>query len=177
MALILQDDTGTVADANTYVLLQAYKDYWTTRNIDVTNGGAYTDLQLEADLIIGREYADDLHQYQGSKLNGREQTTEFPRTGLYDCEGTEITGIPFEMQNAQMEYAKLISVDGLTLQPNENTGGSIKREKSKVDVIEEEIEYFNAGQTGGVISYPAADKKIPSYFYGNSSDEGLMSHA
>ncbi len=175
MALIVQDDTGLIEDANSYVTLLEYKTYWSTRNIDLTT---VDDKQLEADLITAREYADELHDYCGSKLNGRAQTTEFPRVNFYedDC-STLIEGVPVEMKNAQMEYAKLISVDGITLQPNENVGGSVKRTKEKVDVLEEEIEYFSAGQTGGVISYPVADKKIPEYFYCNGGGGLTLNHA
>lgn len=163
MTLIIQDDLGEVADANSYISVQEFLDYWTARGVDYTS---LSTAEVEALLIPALSYMDDLNDYRGYKLNGRDQTTEFPRDELYDCSGSSpvlVEGVPREIKQAQCEYAKIQSDNG-TLQPNENVNGAVKRTKEKVDVLEEEIEYVGGGQNGGVISYPQADNKIPKSF-------------
>jgi len=174
MTLIIQDDTGLIAGANSYVSVQEFKDYWTARGVDYT---AKTDAEIEAYLIPARSYLDTRYVYAGCKLNGRAQTTEFPRSGLYDCSSCYaelVEGIPYEIKDAQCEYAN-IQADQGTLQPSGNINGSVKRTKEVVGPIEEEVEYFSSGQNGGVVSYPQADNKIPEDFKANGYG-GMVDH-
>lgn len=167
MALIIQNDLGDVTDANSYGTMVEYIAYWIARGVTITDNVA-----SEANLISATFYLDTLKKYCGFKLNGRDQTTEFPRAELYDCSGESsvlVEGVPREAKEAQFEYAYINEVNG-SLQPNESLGGGIKRTKEKIDVIEEEIEYFNEGLSGAVISYPQADKKIPQDFICGSTD-------
>ena len=76
MTLNIQNDTGTQANANSYVSVQEFRDYWTARGVDYT---AKTDPEIEAYLIPALSYLDSRYIYDRYKLNGREQTTEFPR--------------------------------------------------------------------------------------------------
>jgi len=176
MALIVQNDLGDVIGANSYATVAEYVAYWLALNviIDISTPGLI--VASEADLIRATQYFDTLNKYCGFKLNGREQTTEFPRLQLYDCSGYEsvlVEGVPREVKESQFEYAYINKTNG-TLQPNESTTGGIKTEKikNKIDVIEEvtEVTYFNEGQSGSVISYPQADKKIPQDFICLSND-------
>lgn len=166
MTLNIQNDLGTTVGANSYVSVQEFKDYFTARGIDYTSK---TDAEIEALLIQATSYIDTANSYCGDKLNGRDQTTAFPRSPLYDDGGYSVEGVPREIKDAQCEYANIYSEHG-TLQPNQNINGSVKRTKEKVDVIEEEIEYTGSGQTGGKISYPVADNKIPKSFICAGSD-------
>ena len=173
MTLLVQNDTGTIDGANSYVSVQEFKDYWTARGVDYT---AETDSKIESYLIPALFYLDSKDEYVGYKLNGREQTTEFPRANLYDCSGEYpvlVEGIPREVKNAQCEYSHIYSVQG-TLQPNGSIEGDIKINRKKVGPIEKEIEYFSGSQSSVEISYPQADKQIPEEFIVNSS--GLAVH-
>lgn len=167
MAFTVQDDTGLIAGANSYSTVAEFLAYWLDRGEDFSTTATET---LEAKLILGWQYTDSRFDYCGSRLNGRTQTTEFPRTGLEDCEGNEIEGIPYEIKNAQMEYAKR-ELDGVTLQDDSSQEGNIKRIKSKVDVLEEEIEYQPTLSGGEIKNYPTADNKIPSYFICQTDSE------
>lgn len=163
MTLFVQNDAGTIANANSSVSVQDFKDYWTARGVDYTSK---TDAEIEAILIPAQSYMDTRYQYCGYKLNGREQTTEFPRSELYDYSGgyaEEVTGIPREIKDAQCEYGHIQAEQG-TLQPNEAIDGGVKLSKKKVGPIEKTTEYFSEGQSGGILSYPQADNKIPEYF-------------
>lgn len=169
MALIVQNDTGTIDDANSYVDGVFYVDYWLTRGVTIPYSTAEEVASVDTSLIQATSYIDTSNIYCGEKLNGRDQTTAFPRSPLYDNGGYEVEGVPREIKEAQCEYAYIYAEQG-TLQPNQNINGSVKRTKEKVDVIEEEIEYTSSGQTGGKISYPVADNKIPKSFICGSSD-------
>jgi len=171
MAVIVQNDLGTVEDADSYVSEQYFRDYAIKRGIDYPSNADISSM-----LVNAIDYEDNLHNYKGSKLNGRDQTTRFPSTDIYDCTvnpAFEITGVPVEMKSAQCEYAIIFEEQG-TLQPNGNINGSVKRTKEKVDVIEEEVEYTGSGQNGSVISYPVADNKIPKSFICNSGSDNEL---
>jgi hypothetical protein len=161
MALIVQTDDGLTANANSYATVAEFIAYWADRGEDYST--TPTTAQIESYLIKGWEYTDTAFKYNGTRLNGRTQTTQFPRENLYDCEYNLVEGIPYEIKNAQMEYAKR-ELDGTTLQEDGNPLGAVKRTREKVDVIEEEIEYSGSGQTGGKVAYPTADNKIPKSF-------------
>lgn len=163
MALIVQNDEGTEADANSYDTVVNFQAYWTARNVDYT--GTATEI-LEAALIAAWTYLDSRFVWAGYKTNGRDQTTAFPRDELYDCSGEEfvlVTGIPREAKEAQFEYAHIFIVQG-TLQENGLLKGNVKRFKRKVGPIEREYEYSPPGEAGAVVAYPQADNKIPKCF-------------
>lgn len=163
MAFTLQDDTGLISDANSYVSVQEFKDYWADRNTDYS---AVVDLVIESALIQATSYIDSRFVYVGYKLNGYSQTTEFPRGNLWVCDTTstiEVEGVPREVKQACNEYAQRI-VAGGDLQADENPEGSIKRKKEKIGALEEEVEYSGQGSSGSFISYPTADSKIPQEF-------------
>jgi hypothetical protein len=168
--MIIQEDDGEVVGANSYVSIDEYVNYFASRNIDLSS---QTDGQLEADLIAATFYLDTLNNYCGYKLNGRNQTTEFPRAELYDCSGSSpelVEGVPREIKEAQCEYANIHSAQG-TLQPNEALTGGIKKEKKGIGSLSKETEYCGCASSGGVISYPVADNKIPDDFKCNSNGE------
>ena len=166
MALNIQNDLGTTEDANSYVD-GAY--YVADRDITIEYTTAEEIAQVDGALIQATSYIDTANKYCGEKLNGRDQTTAFPRSPLTDNDGYDVEGVPREIKEAQCEYAYIYTEQG-TLQPNQNVNGSVKRTKEKVDVIEEEVEYTGSGQTGSKISYPIADNKIPKAFICGGSD-------
>lgn len=175
MTLYVQNDTGTTEYANSYVTVEEFQEYWTARGVDYTTTA---DATIEAYLIKGRFYLDNRFDYNGWRLNGRDQYTEFPRDELYDTRGESdvlVEGVPREFKDAQCEYAHIEATDG-PLQPNQSTAGNIKRYREKTDVLEEETEYSPPGQTGGVISYPSADNCIPDCFIAYGSSGGQLIH-
>lgn len=173
MALNVQDDLGEVADANSYIDGAYYVAYMADRGVTIAYSTAEEITKVDADLIQATSYMDNLNKYCGTKLNGRDQTTQFPRADIYDNECFLIEGMPREIKQAECEYAYINQEQG-TLQPSESLGGGIKREKKKVDVLEKEVEYFAEGQSGSVISYPIADNKIPQSFICGTISDGEM---
>ena len=93
------------------------------------------------------------------------QPLSFPRDHLYDRDGVEIQGIPYNLMAAMAEYAVRVR-GGTTLAPDPATnaqGGIITRTREKVGPIEEEAVYAG-GIAGSVLpSYPAADQYLAEY--------------
>ena len=169
MALIVQNDLGTVDNANSYVDGAYYVSYWADRGVAILYTEASDIASVDASLIQATSYIDTSNRYCGDKLNGRDQLTAFPTNPLYDMGDYLVEGVPREIKEAQCEYASIYTEQG-TLQPNQNINGSVKRVKEVTDVIEEEVEYTGSGQTGGKIAYPQADNKIPKSFICGSSE-------
>ena len=111
MAFNVQNDTGTVTDANAYVTVQEFREYWASRGVSFSE----TDTDLQALIVKATQYIDFRFTYKAAKLEGRDQTTQFPRYALYDKEGYLTEGVPLEIKEACSEYAKAeneISVTG-----------------------------------------------------------------
>lgn len=169
MAIVVQDDFGEVANANSYIDVAYYDSYMTSRGYDVS-GQSVSD--KEAGLLNATDYIDVRFSYVGEKTNGDEQTTEIPRSyekttssGVSGCYHTYCcttyetynTGIPEQVKQAQAHYAYEWITGGKHLENSFSKDAStVKRTKSKVDVIEKEIEYDNNKNNSS--SYPIYQK-------------------
>lgn len=140
MAFTLQDDTGTVSGANAYISVSEYKSYWADRGIDLS---AVATADAEAAIVKATQYIDTRFEYYGLPLNGRDQTTQFPRQYLYDSWGNSIDGIPREVKNACAEYAYYDGTVTLSQTITSSEQGVTKK-RDKVDVLEEERTYSSS---------------------------------
>jgi len=96
----VQSDDGTVTDANAYITLDQFDQYWENHGKTYADG---TDSKMVA-IIRATEYVDQRFQYEGLPLE-QDQPTEFPRSGATDCRGDDATGIPVLVDKATAEYA------------------------------------------------------------------------
>lgn len=76
--------------------------------------------------------------------------------------------IPREIKEAQMEMAFLIQ-NGAT--PLATVDGVVKRKREKLDVLEEETEYFG-GQ--GIPRYPSVDRLLRRYIVGGPGQAAMV---
>jgi hypothetical protein len=162
MALITQDDTGQVADANGYGTVTGFKDHHDAR------GNAYDDLDdssdeaIEAALVRTADYIDSF-AFIGSQV-AEDQTTAWPRK-FRNSSGTLVSGIPVAIERAAYEYA-FRSMQA-PLQPDplvEDASGMAIRSKSvKVGPVEESVEYDSSGGLVTIRSYPVADGLLVPY--------------
>jgi hypothetical protein len=181
----VQSDLGTVADANAYIPVAYFRQYWLDRGVDYTASPVKTDAQIQSAIVLATDYVDTRFAFNGEQLTGLTQTTQFPRdnlfapgfcpspTGFYPymdeltgwyywspVEAPKITGIPVALKKAICEYAKRAFTASLLVDAPPPVGGrAIRRKRVKVDVIETETEFEpGAGMGVAVIgSYPAAD--------------------
>jgi hypothetical protein len=154
VTLTVQNDAGTVALANGYVTVAEFKAYHDDR------GNSYagkTDDQIKVGIIRATDHIDTVNDFKGAPLTD-DQTTQFPREGINDQRGNEYEGIPTNVKKATSEYAMRALAAPLIPDADEPTASGIKRVRSKVDVIEDEVEYQDgAGPGSRLPAYPAAD--------------------
>lgn len=111
-AFNVQNDTGTVADANAYVSLDYFKQYHLDRGRTFT----LTDDAIQAGIVRSTDYVDGRFgdRFAGSPLTDT-QTTQFPRQCAYYDSGRQIEGIPVELKKAIAEYALRASTGELLM--------------------------------------------------------------
>lgn len=151
MTLIVQNDLGDVIGANSYVDLASYVQYFENLNIDLE---VNDDEALEATLIRASRYVDSRFSFRGSKLNGREQSSQWPRDSALDNDGNDITGIPFELKNAVMEYAyKDLSGSLYANVTVDETGNPVKEKSVTVGPITETVKYADPNGVNDFANY------------------------
>ena len=146
MPLVVQNATGSVAGANSYVTLAFFKAYALDYGHDISS---YTDTQLEQALVRARLYIDTRFSYVGVRVgDSAVQITEFPRYrsysyGLRRDLSTPVEAIPLSIQQAQCEYALIALTD--SLYPTQPAAESnLKKYRVKVASIEEEKEFWSS---------------------------------
>lgn len=144
---------GTASDS--YVTLAEYKAYVTSQGLPALVG---TDEALEAQLRRAANVLDDGYSFIGQKQY-QFQARSWPRLvrQLVDNWPIDPDTIPGAIKSAQMELARIINSG---VDPVATYNGAIKRERAKVDVIEEETEY-----TGGKgrPAFTAVDRILRDY--------------
>lgn len=156
MAFAVQNDTGTTANANAYVSVSAFKSYHDDR------GNSYagqSDSNIEKAIVRATDFIDNRWRFKGTRLEDA-QTTEWPRSEVYDPYGALVEGIPDAIKRACSEYAlRALTAALLVDRPSPSGGLVVTRERNKVDVIEEEKEYETGSALGAapLPSYPLAD--------------------
>jgi hypothetical protein len=156
MALIVEDGTG-LANAESYISEADADTYFTayTGTTEATTWAAATTAGKEAALRIATQYLDVTygHRWRGVK-GSSTQALSWPRDNATDDDGFAIDdeSIPVNLERATAEVGARHLADTSILLPDVDTSRSIKSERVKVDVIEEEIEYV--GQKPTASSFP-----------------------
>lgn len=157
MALIVQNDQGTVPGANAYISVQEFKDYHDAR------GNSYagqTDQQIETGIVRATDYLDGRFRFVGKPLYGRDQTTAWPRSDAWDCSRRYVTGIPREVKDATAEYAlRALAADLLPDPIRDPSGAPVLSKSETVGPISESVTYVG-GSVFVMPKYPAADSKL-----------------
>lgn len=154
MTLTVQDDSGTVADANGYITVLEFQAYHGHRANDVS---AYDEDAIAAAIVRASGYLDTRFRFKGRRLNLRDQSTEWPRANCYDSDRAYVLGVPKEVKDATAEYALRALTAALAPDPEYSTNGAQVQSKSeKVGPIEESTTYVQ-GSSFQLPKYPAAD--------------------
>lgn len=168
--LTVQSDAGTVANANGYITVAQFKAYHLDRG---TYAGADSDAVIGTAIVRATDHIDTSKTYKGTLLED-DQTTQFPREGLY-VNSVLIEGIPVGVEKACAEYALRALAAPLIPDSDDPTSGVIKRVRSKVDVIEDETEYMDGAGPGSQLpAYPAADLLLKPYLSSGSTGGRLI---
>lgn len=157
MALVVQQEPP-VAGANSYTTVQVFKEYHSTRGVDLT---PYTDQQIEFGLIKATQFLDVRFEYVGYQY-AKGQTTEWPRSSAYDKRGDRLDGIPLRVVWATCEYAlRAMAADLLADPDRDPTGRAVKSKSEEVGPIKESVEYQDYGGFQLPV-YPLADMLLKS---------------
>ena len=158
MALNVQDNTGSVPEANGYLSVAEFKSYHDDRGNDYS--GAATDADIETAIIRATDYLDQRFSFVGKKRLGRDQTTEWPRTDAWDRDRYYINDIPPEVKEACAEYALRAIAAALNPDPErDGTGAAVASKSETVGPIVESVTYVS-GSAFTLPKYPAADQKL-----------------
>jgi hypothetical protein len=159
VALIVQNDNGTVTGANSYQTLAEFKAYHDTRGNSYA--AAANDTAIEHALIKATDYLDQRFYFVGERAYGREQETEWPRVRAFDRDRYPVNGIPLEIKEATAEYALRAITADLNPDPDyDTTGQAIASKSETVGPITESVTYAGGGGVVMMPKYPAADQKL-----------------
>lgn len=153
MALILQNDDGTVTGANSYVSVQYFRDYHAARGRDTT---AHSNAVVEVALVQGTDYVDRRFAYVGQTMD-RNQETEWPRWNAMDSRGWAVNGVHKAVKNATCEYALRALTQALMPDPSQDPSGRVVERTEKVGPLEESVKYAGDANNGQLPTYPEAD--------------------
>ncbi len=121
--MVVEDGTG-LEGANSYASENTLDDYCDARGITLATGDA------EAALVRATAWIDNTYRarFSGSRLNGRDQALEWPRSNVYDNAGEAVDddAVPTEIVNATCEAAIRELTEAGSLAPDLDRGGQIK---------------------------------------------------
>lgn len=152
MALIVQNDDGTVASANALISRSFFLNYHAERGVDL---GDYEDDATDAAIVQATDYLDARWKFPGAAIG----TTAWPRTGAYVA-GETVLGIPSAVKRAVAEYGliRLLGTDLWADPRADETGRIIQSKTEKVGTIEETVAYAGGGGARPRLpSFPIAD--------------------
>lgn len=146
MAFTVQDDGGNVPGANSYATVEQFYAHHVDRGAAEPN--EYPEADVQRALVLATDYIDSRYTFVGER-QAANQTTEWPRYNAEDASGHLRLGLPDEVVEAccELALAELQSPGALFPSVSQDaTGQSVKRTRTKVDVVETEVEYFDAAQ-------------------------------
>lgn len=159
MAFVPQNSDGTAAGANSYLTVAEFKSYHDDRG---QSYGTATDPTIQAKLVVATGYLDTRFRFVGQKAQGRDQTTQWPRTSAYDSDRRLVQGIPQEVRAACAEYALRALAAPLLPDPLQDvTGTRVVQKEEQVGPLKEVTRYEEAA-TYQLPKYPVADQLLRS---------------
>lgn len=160
MAFKVEDGTG-LTDSNSYATYAELQAYTTLRGISISG---HTQPEWETYLVRATDYIDSrwVESLKGERLL-ETQALAFPRSSLYDLNGTLVEGIPTKLKNATIEYAFKVAAGELFITPTvDSTGQRIKSIRRVVGPIEKTVSY--AGDAPNPVRiFPVADGLMRDY--------------
>lgn len=172
MAFNVQNDAGSIPDANAYVDVAFLIDYHTTRNFIIDD--QYETEEMEAAIIKATEHIDlnNEDKFSGDRLT-TDQTTAVPRKDFYNKSGKLVEGIHVDFKKSTCEYAKSVLLsDSDELNPDleyDPTGQNIKKTSEEVvGAIKESVEYKDDYILTTERKYPKADSYLKPYLTNSS---------
>ncbi len=150
MALIIEDGTGSVSGAESYISVSDADDYVGKWHGTSTDWADASNTDKEIALRLGARYVDS-HEFRGYRTY-EDQPLAWPRVelGVVDGQLFDSDEIPQRVESAQVEAA-LRHVQGESLFPDHD-GGSVKSESTGVGPLSESTTYMTSKKPQKVFS-------------------------
>lgn len=167
MALTVEDGTGK-SDADSYISL-ADADAYNQANGNDEKFRELTSDQREEKLRLATKALD--LEYDGKWKGTRRKATqvlEWPRCGVSDPDGHDVSEstIPQRIKDATVELAIGLA-NGSELHAVKTDRSLIKKERSKLGDLEEEVEYGGGGKSNADSpSFPKVKRIVRRYLVG-----------
>lgn len=168
MAFTVEDGTGEVVGANSYVSVAEFKAYWDERETGVYT--SFSDTQIEQALVKATDYIELRFRnvFRGYRLvTDPAQPLSFPRAYLI-VRNLLIEGIPDQLKKCTHEYGKrALELGDLAPDPAgyDTTGAIMTVRERKIGPIEEKATY-ESGTAAVLRPYPGADSLLEEYVAG-----------
>ena len=155
ITLRIQNDNGSVEDANAYI----DEDYFTAYHEE--RGNDISDLDpemIKLGIVRGKDYIDS---GSGNVYKGEEQSRDgssaFPRYNLTNRSGDIVLGISLPVKKANAEYALIGARGPIAPTPAQDASGArVVQSSERVGPISESKTYANGGDYQRP-EYPVAD--------------------
>lgn len=149
--LVVQDDSGTEADSNSYIDVAYFKQYHKIRGNSFSD---FDDFEIKQAIVRAFDFIEVRFEYISERLTDG-QNSEWPRYG--------ITTIPRAIKEAQCEYALRALFADINPDPDNISNGRLIASKSEgVGPLSESYTYDTNAGDYVMPNYPVADKKIQS---------------
>lgn len=162
--LVVEDGTG-LTDSNSYVSVDSADAYFSARG--VSEWDSLKTSAKESALIRATDYVDNIFQWYGKKLKSG-QSLRFPRSGLYDYEGSEIIGIPERLKQAVCDAAVLVS-GGTELFQTKEANGDVTSEK--IGELSFTYSKSQSGAVTGISLYDSINTKLRGLYKDTSKNK------
>lgn len=174
--LRVQNDTGNVENANSYIDVEWFLEYCEETGYDVATEfaavvaegepAAIDENLIKQHLVRGKNYMDTAHSYKGEPYS-RDGSSAFPRLDLTDRNENLVYGIALPMKKAQAEYAWLSKTlpGGLNPTPTRDASGALVTQISERVGPISESKSFARGGSYSKPEYPVADSILKAAGY------------
>lgn len=157
ITLRIQNDTGRIENANSYIDEVWFQEYAAESGYDVE--GTFDDEDdQKVHLVRAFRYLNTRFNYKG-EMTAYDQSSAFPRYNLTDRNGYLISGVPLAVKQAQAEYAWLSKTldGGLNPTPTRDASGArVTQVSERVGPISES-KSFASGGAYEMPEYPVPD--------------------
>lgn len=158
MALLVQDESGSVAGANAYIDAAFFNAYHDARGNSLTG---FTTEQREQAIVRATDYLDQRFRFIGDRISVAQRTA-WPRLSAEDSDGNWRHGVPNEIKEACAEYALIALTQTLNPTPTRDpTGVAVIAKSEKVGPLSEYTQYGDGGALS-LPQFPVADSRLKS---------------
>ena len=157
MAFLVEPGTG-LTNSNAYLSVADFKAYHADRGNDLS---AFATGDIEDAIVKTSDYLDRRfrRKFKGDTLIPQNaQRMQWPRVNAFYLDGTNILGVPREIEEATAEYGFIALSSALAPNPVTDTRNQIVVEEEKaVGPIKKRTKYAQGGGQFSFKEYPVID--------------------